>query len=541
MILHLQRPFRIKAVLFDFDGTLTQPGAIDFSIIRKAIGCPENQPIIEFIEAIPDRNLQQKYFLYLEQFEMEGAEKSMPNPDAETAIQYLRSAKLYTGIISRNGMLSIKRAFENFGKPGMEDFDLIITRDDPIAPKPSDDGINLAADRFKIKPEEILVVGDYIYDIESGNRAGAITVFLSNSGVAASFNIESDFQISRLSELGNIVRLGLPLSSGKFPADLLKLFLDSLEFEDPSILVRPGIGEDNAVVSIDGEEILVLKSDPITFVTENLGYYTVLINANDIATSGARPRWLLTTLLFPPGVTPSMVFTVMNELKRACQQFGIMLCGGHTEITDSVNRPIVTGMLAGTADKKSLIDKKRIKKGDRVLLTKGVAVEGTAIIAGELTEKLENLGLSQMTIESAKRFRENISILEEAGIAAAHEGVTAMHDVTEGGIAMAVYELSVASGCKIEIDMDKISIFPETEEICQLLDLNPFGLIGSGALLICCKPVSFEGLIKKIKNAGIEIAVIGEVAESGEGVEALKNSRKTSWPVFESDEIARLF
>jgi len=541
MILQLHRSFRIKAVLFDFDGTLTQPGAIDFFIIRKAIGCPESKPIIEFIEAIPDRSLQQKAFSRLEQLEMEGAQGSIANPDAETVIQYLRSAKLYTGIISRNGRLSIKRAFENFKKLGMEDFDLIITRNDPIAPKPSEDGINFAANRFKIKPEEILVVGDYIYDIESGNRAGAVTVFLCNEGSAASFNIESDFQISRLSELKNIVRLGLPLSPGKFPTDLLKHFLDSLEFKDSSILVRPGIGEDNAAISIEGEEVLVLKSDPITFVTEELGYYTVLINANDIATSGARPRWLLTTLLFPPGVTPSAVFTVMNELKSACQQFGIMLCGGHTEITDSVNRPIVTGMLAGTADKKSLIDKKRIKKGDQVLLTKGVAVEGTAIIAGEFAEKLENMGISQRTIESAKRFRENISILEEARIAATHEGVSAMHDVTEGGIAMAVYELSVASGCKIKVDMDKISIFPETKAICRLFDLNPFGMIGSGALLICCKPDFSDGLIKKIENTGIEIAVIGEVAASGEGVEAVKSNRKTTWPVFETDEITRLF
>jgi len=210
----MHRPFRIKAVLFDFDGTLTQPGAIDFSIIRKAIGCPENQPIIEFIEAIPDRSLQQKSFSCLEQFEMEGAEASIPNPDAETVIQYLRSARLYTGIISRNGRMPIKRAFENFEKLGMEDFDLIITRNDPITPKPSDDGINFAAIRLKIKPEEILIVGDYVYDIESGNRAGAITVFLRNEGAPAAFNIESDFQISRLLELENIVRLGLPLSSG---------------------------------------------------------------------------------------------------------------------------------------------------------------------------------------------------------------------------------------------------------------------------------------------------------------------------------------
>ena len=211
MILQAHRTFRIKAVLFDFDGTLTQPGAIDFSSIRKEIGCPENKPIIEFIEAIPNGNLQQKLFSRLEQFEMEGAEKSIPNPDAGAVIQFLRAEKIYTGIISRNGRVSIKRAFENFKNLGMEDFDFILTRNDPIAPKPSGDGIKTAAKRFQIEPEEILVVGDYIYDIESGNRAGAITALLWNKGELPTFKIESDFQISRLSELEDVVRLGLPL------------------------------------------------------------------------------------------------------------------------------------------------------------------------------------------------------------------------------------------------------------------------------------------------------------------------------------------
>jgi phosphoglycolate phosphatase-like HAD superfamily hydrolase len=144
---------------------------------------------------------------------MEGAEKSMPNKGAEHIVIYLRSRKLYTGIISRNGRSSIKRAFENFEKLRMEDFNLVITRNDPVPPKPSGDGIRFAAEWFGIKPEEILVVGDYRYDIEAGNRAGAVTVLLRNPGTAVSFAVESRFQISRLFELKRIVRQGLPVPS----------------------------------------------------------------------------------------------------------------------------------------------------------------------------------------------------------------------------------------------------------------------------------------------------------------------------------------
>ncbi len=533
-----QKPFRTKAVLFDFDGTLTLPGALNFSIIKEAIGCPLKDPVLEFIHGISDPDKMHNAMAALDQFEMEAAKKSEPNQGAEEIVSYLKSKGLFLGIISRNSLGSILKALENFIHICPEHFDVIISRDDPIKPKPSGDGILLAASRLGVTPEEIMVVGDYIFDIEAGNRAGAITVFLDTKKVSEP--IKSDFIITQLVELKNIARMGIALTCGKLPNDLLEMFLDRFEFNDPAILTHPGIGEDTTAMDIIEDEVLVLKADPITFTTNAIGRYAVLVNANDIATSGAIPRWMLTTLLFPQNTTPSLIWYIIEEIAAMCLRYGIALCGGHTEITDAVTRPVVSGMMAGTVKKSALIEKKHMKPGDCVLLTKGIAVEGTAIIAREFHGRLKKLGLSEALIEKCKGFIDQISILKEAEIAAKSGMTTAMHDITEGGLATALTELSIAGGHKLYIDMAQIMIFPETIQICDLLQINPMGLIGSGSLIICCKPEAQTQLIAEISDANIAIACIGKVMDPGRGIHARRYGQPEKWPFFEADELTRL-
>jgi hydrogenase maturation factor len=321
----------------------------------------------------------------------------------------------------------------------------------------------------------------------------------------------------------------------------LEALLDRFAFDDPSILIGPGVGEDAAAVTVENEEVLVLKSDPITFATDSIGHYAVLINANDIATTGAIPRWFLTTLMFPFGVSAAEIWKVMDELKSVCRQWNITLCGGHTEITDAVKRPVVTGMLAGTVRRRDLIDKRRVKPGDRILLTKGIAVEGTSIIAREFSEQLKRLGMTEPEIETCKAFLSSISIIKEAKIAGCSAGVSAMHDITEGGLSTALEELSIACRHRIRIDVDKIPILPLTEKICRLLDIHPTGLIGSGSLLICCSSNHAENLMADVRNAGINVTCIGEILEKGRGVDAVERGAPTKWLRFEVDEITRLF
>jgi HAD superfamily hydrolase (TIGR01549 family) len=535
------KPFCIKAVLFDFDGTLTKPGALDFRLLKETLDCPENIHVLEFIESLPTPHRQQEALSVLEQFERGAASNSEPNDGAEDLVLYLRSKGISVGIITRNSLQSIKRSLHNFDNIKMSDFDVIISRDSPAEPKPSGDGILLASQNLSVDVNQVLMVGDYVFDIQAGQIAGCMTAFLDYGTVSIPTGIDSDFTVSGLYEIKKIVRMGLPLAMGKLPNDILEDFLNRFNFRDPSVLISSGVGEDATAVNIDQEEVLVLKSDPITFATDSIGHYAVLINANDLATSGATSRWFLTTLLFPPGITASAIWQVMHDLESVCRQWNITLCGGHTEITDAVTRPVITGMLAGTVSKYELIDKRNMKPGDSVLLTKAVAVEGTAIIAREFGEKLMGLGVTENEIEKCRQFLSDISILEEAKIAGRSKGVSAMHDVTEGGLATALEELSIAGKHRIIVDMDMIPVYPQTENICRLLNIDPIGLIGSGSLLICCRKDEVEHLMSRIQGAGIDVTCIGEVLEAGRGIKAVKQEKPVYWPCFEVDEITRLF
>jgi hydrogenase maturation factor len=175
------------------------------------------------------------------------------------------------------------------------------------------------------------------------------------------------------------------------------------------------------------------------------------------------------------------------------------------------------------------------------LLTKAAAVEGTAIIARELGPRLRSLGMTAAAVQACRDFLDRISILPEARLAAACPGTSAMHDVTEGGVATAIEELGAAGGRALEIDLARIPVFAETRRLCRLLQINPLGLIGSGSLLICCRPRQTDRLIGVFRRSGIPVARIGEVLEADGGIRALRRGRPARWRSFAVDEIARLF
>ena len=462
-------------------------------------------------------------------------------PEAEMIYQYLRAKNLKIGLFTHRRTQTLYDQVKNSQTPCLSDADVMITPGEFGAHEGKSNVIARAAEAFKLDPGQILLLSSQHADIEAGGDMGMVTVFLNAIPDDRPPPENCGYAISGLGELKNVIRMGVPLPAGKLPNDLLYEFLNEFQFNDPSLLINPGIGEDIAAVDVAGEQVLVLKSDPITFATDAIGQYAVLINANDIATSGAIPRWLLTTLLFPYGMTPSEIRNMITELKDICQQWNITLCGGHTEITDAVTRPVVAGMMAGTVERSDLIDKRNMRAGDEVLLTKGVAVEGTAIIAREFGKRLINLGMSEKQIAKCRKFLSNISIIPEATIAAQNRQTSAMHDVTEGGLATAVQELSIAGGHQIRIDLEKIPVFAETRKICDLLEIDPLGLIGSGSLLICCSEKESRNLMAAIRIAGIEVACIGRVTKKGRGVEARKKKKQAEWPSFEADEITKLF
>ncbi|MCZ7664717.1 MAG: HAD family hydrolase [Thermoleophilia bacterium] len=233
-------PYRIDAVIFDFDGTLTRPGALDFEAIRRAIGCPPGEPILEFLAGLPPearRDGQAR----LDAFEAEAAAASQPNDGAEGTVHRLRAAGVRVGVISRNSLASIKRSLRNFAGLSLADFEVVVSRDTPASPKPAPDGLHLAAELLGLDISHVLMVGDHAHDMAAGAAAGALTALLVPQG-AESAGDGPDFLVRTLAEVEEIVSLGRPLPQGKLPKDLLEVYLSGLEFRDPSVLVAAGVG-----------------------------------------------------------------------------------------------------------------------------------------------------------------------------------------------------------------------------------------------------------------------------------------------------------
>lgn len=466
---------------------------------------------------------------------------AVKGPAVRAAFALLRDKGLGMGVFSRHSRKAVRRFLQLAFRVRPAELRNLIWVEDPRTRDRRGNPFHATAQTMSSVPERFLVVSADLDVIRLAHAAGAVTVGWGDVPAPHPGQPPPDVRAAGFEPLQRIIRMGIPLPPGKLPNELLKELLDDFRFEDPALLITPGVGEDIAAVDVSADEVLVLKSDPITFATDAIGQYAVLINANDIATAGAAPRWLLTTLLFPVGSTPSFIWSVVHELTEFCRRWGITLCGGHTEITDAVSRPVVCGMMAGSVRKCDLIDKRRMRPGDRLLMTKAAAVEGTALIAREFGRRLEALGLSASEIRSGRAYLELISILPEAGRAARCPGTSAMHDVTEGGIATALEELSAAGGCRLRVNLDRIPVFPETRRICRLLSVHPLGLIGSGSLLICCRPKHSHRLEEDLRRSGIQVTCIGEVAEKGFGVQGFRGGRPARWPRFEVDEMARLF
>lgn len=323
---------------------------------------------------------------------------------------------------------------------------------------------------------------------------------------------------------------------------MLKVFLDRYITPDPSVLIGPGIGRDAAALKI-GDTALVVKTDPITFATDDAGRYLINVNANDIACMGATPRWILVTALFPEHTTtPKLVERTFQSLSQAADEVGIALVGGHTEITIGLDRPILIGQMLGTTTPDALFDLARAQAGDAVVLASGIAIEGTAILAREAHAALVDR-VDAETTASASRLLEHpgISVLPAArALSAAGVTIRGLHDPTEGGIATALGELSAATGLGIEVDNDAINILPETRAICEALDLDPLGLIASGALLAVIANDDASRAIQALDDAGIPGARIGTLTETP-GQWLVSAGRRQPLPIFAVDEIARYF
>lgn len=301
-----------------------------------------------------------------------------------------------------------------------------------------------------------------------------------------------------------------PFQHGKLPPDALRSAIyPYLGNKDPRIIAGPGIGEDAAIIDLLDERVLVVHSDPITGALEDLGSLAVYVSTNDVATRGARPFWISLIIFLAEGSSLEEVRRVMMQVDRAAKELGVAIVGGHTEVTPGLKRTIVACTAFGIAQKGAFVTTGGARAGNLLILTKGAAIEGTAILATDLADVLSDR-VDPKILESAKRFRREISIVKDAEVAIKTGGVTAMHDPTEGGLAGGIYEMAFASNLGIEAYESAIIVRPETRVICDTLGADPLQTIGSGALLIAVEAEKADKVLEGLRNAGIKASIIGK-------------------------------
>jgi len=335
------------------------------------------------------------------------------------------------------------------------------------------------------------------------------------------------------------------LPTGKLKYNLLEDILSRFPAADPRVVVGPRVGEDAAVIDM-GDRYLIVTADPITFTAENIGYYAINVNANDIAVRGARPLWFLATILLPlSSSSEATARSVFDELRTAMAPFGLALVGGHTEVTEAVSRPVVSGLMLGEVQKEKLVTTGGAKPGDIVYLTKGIPVEGTAIIAQEKAAALKTKGVDERTIERARRFLfdPGISVVKDAMTAVSAAPITSMHDPTEGGLAAGLNELAKAAGVSITVEEAAIPVYPEGKALCAAFGIDPLGTIASGALLFTAAPSHKNAIEAAFAREGISVAAVGRADEQAADCVFIVRTNGTTEPLpyRERDEILKVF
>ncbi len=332
------------------------------------------------------------------------------------------------------------------------------------------------------------------------------------------------------------------LPVGKLDMALLSSLLGRYTDSGEGIAIGAKVGEDAAVLDF-GDRYLVTKTNPITFPTDEIGWYLVNVCVNNMVVRGVRPRWMLNCILLPEGkTTPEMVEGIFRQIYEASRAVDVLVVGGHTEVTHNLDRPIVVGHLIGDAPRDALVATGGARVGDVILITKAVGIEGTSIVAREMEADLLKKGISENLILRAQQFLfdPGIDVYHEALAAAETGWVHSMTDATEGGLATALHEMSEAGEVGVRVEAEKIPVLPETREICEAYALDPIGLIASGMLILTASPERAGGLRQRLRALGVACAAIGVVTPSDEGRLLVKQSETSTLPYFAVDELTKI-
>src|SRR5438477_9154897 len=328
-------------------------------------------------------------------------------------------------------------------------------------------------------------------------------------------------------------------AAGKIPAEtLVRAVYTNLGKGEMRVLIRPRIGPATALVKKHGA-ILVLTVDPITGTPSHIGQHSVEINANDIATAGARPKWYLCTILLPVGTREDSLREITREIHETAKRLGITVVGGHTEATSGLDRPIISGFMVGET-RGRVLSAENGRPGDRILLTKTAGLEGTAILARDQATILKKKGVPEGLLKLARSYQQQISVVEEALLASKLRGVHALHDPTEGGVLNGLWEMAEASDLGIEIWAEKIPVAPATQVICLTLGLDPLKLMSSGTLLVAVGRSKRWSVQRALLNFPFRLTEVGKLTSRAKGKVLVRRGRRQALRAVSQDELYKL-
>lgn len=313
------------------------------------------------------------------------------------------------------------------------------------------------------------------------------------------------------------------MKAGKLKESVLKRsILKQLHRRLETTITGPSVGGDYGAVAISEEELIVMASDPVTLTKDAIGSSAIIAACNDVACSGATPMGVSVTVLLPTSFNEEELRGLMKDMDCACENCGVDIINGHTEVTRAVKEPVVVATVMGKVAKDKRIHSSGLRPGMDIVATKWIGLEGTAILAREKEEDLRTR-YAQPFIDKAKTFGQMMSIIPEAAVAT-KSGVSAMHDMSEGGVFGALWELAESAGVGLEIDLKKIPIRQETIEICEFFDLNPYKLLSGGSLLIATE--DGNGLVMELEKADIPAAIIGKATDTNDRVLINEDERR---------------
>ena len=324
---------------------------------------------------------------------------------------------------------------------------------------------------------------------------------------------------------------------GKLPEQVLvRSVIRKISHRREEVLFGPGVGRDCAALQLGEDEIFVMSADPITGTSKDIGSHCIHVTANDLAAAGAQPVAVMVTAMLPPRTEEKELQKIMEDMENTCEKLDMEVIGGHTEVTDVVNRPVLSVTGVGKMKRQDALFEKKLEAGQDLVVTKWIGLEGTSIVAKEKEQELRKV-FSDPFVRTAQEFDQYLSVIPESKIAMEH-GVRVMHDVTEGGIFGALWEMAEGSGVGLEIDLKKIPIRQETIEVCEQFGLNPYVLMSSGSMLIGTE--HGELLVRHLQEAGISAAVVGQAMDGNDRI--LRNGGEVRYlDKPQSDELYKIY